>query len=115
MKLAEQSCKPVTAGTAPLSLKESEALLPQVPAWSLKDKEIKREFRFKDFGQAMQFTNKVAEIAVEQDHHPDISISYNKVTLALTTHKIGGLSINDFIMAARIDLLGEAKRGEKAA
>ncbi len=115
MKLAEQSCRPVTAGTAPFSVKEAEALLLQVPSWSLEDGKIKREFRFRDFQQAVQFANKIAEIAVEQDHHPDITISYNKVTLVLTTHKIGGLSMNDFIMAARIDLLGGGQRSEKAA
>jgi 4a-hydroxytetrahydrobiopterin dehydratase len=105
VKLADQTCKPVQIGTASLSRMEAEALLPQVPAWSLGEKEIRREFRFKDFGQAMDFVNNVASISNEQDHHPDIFISYNKVRLALSTHKIGGLSMNDFIMAAKIDLL----------
>ena len=105
MKLAEQACKPVQSGTAPLSRREAEALLLQVPTWSLGGEEIRREFRFKDFRQAMDFVHGVASIANDQDHHPDIFISYNTVRLTLSTHKIGGLSLNDFIVAAKIDLL----------
>ena len=105
MTLAEQDCKPVQAGTVPLSHKETEELLREIPQWSLLEKSIQRESRFKDFRQAMDFVNNVASVANDQDHHPDIFISYNKVRLILTTHKIGGLSLNDFIMAAKIDLL----------
>ena len=105
MTLAEQDCKPVQAGTASLSHKETEELLREIPQWSLSGKSIQRESRFKDFRQAMDFVNNVASIANNQDHHPDIFISYNKVRLVLTTHKIAGLSLNDFIMAAKIDLL----------
>jgi 4a-hydroxytetrahydrobiopterin dehydratase len=105
MTLAGQDCKPVQAGTTPLSHKETEKLLQEIPHWSPLGKSIQRESRFKDFRQAMDFVNNVASIANDQDHHPDIFISYNKVRLILTTHKIGGLSMNDFIMAAKIDLL----------
>jgi len=105
MKLAEQTARPVEKGTAPLSQKEVEELLRDIPQWSLADREIRREFRFKDFREAMNFVNGVAAIANEQDHHPDIVISYNKVQLTFSTHKIGGLSLNDFIVAARVDLL----------
>ncbi len=105
MKLAEQACNPVQADTAPLSHKETEILIREIPQWSLSEKSIQRESRFKDFRQAMHFVNDVAAIANDQDHHPDIFISYNKVQLTLSTHKIGGLSLNDFIMAAKIDLL----------
>jgi len=105
MKLAEQACKPVQAGVAPLSRKDTEELSQEIPQWSLLDKSIQREYRFKDFRQAMNFVNNVASIANEQDHHPDIFISYNKVRLLLSTHKLEGLSLNDFIMAAKIDLL----------
>ncbi len=115
MKLAEQTCKPIQAGTLPLLRKEAEALQLMTPLWALGDKEIIREFRFKDFRQAMDFVNKVAATANEQDHHPDIFISYNKVKLTFSTHKIGGLSMNDFIMAAKIDLMSEGQRSEKAA
>jgi 4a-hydroxytetrahydrobiopterin dehydratase len=105
MKLAEMTCTPIKKDNVPLSHAEEESLMPQIPAWSLGEKEIKRELRFKDFREAMIFVNKVAAASNEQDHHPDIGISYNVVQLTLSTHKIGGLSLNDFILAAKIDLL----------
>jgi 4a-hydroxytetrahydrobiopterin dehydratase len=77
----------------------------EVPNWTLKDTLITREFQFKDFLEAMVFVNKVADAAEGQQHHPEILVKYKKVRLTLTTDKIGGLSQNDFIMAARIDLL----------
>jgi 4a-hydroxytetrahydrobiopterin dehydratase len=103
MKLAEQTAIPITKGAIPLSQKESEDLLQKIPLWSLGIRAIEREFLFKDFREAMEFVNHVAAIANDQDHHPDIFISYNKVQLTLSTHKIGGLSMNDFIVAAKID------------
>ncbi len=115
MKLTEQTCGPVKSGDPPLVRKEAEDLMRQIPTWSFAEKEIGKEFRFKDFCEAMEFVNRVAAIANEQDHHPDIFIYYNKVKLALSTHKIGGLSLNDFIVAAKIDLLAEPQRSEKAA
>jgi 4a-hydroxytetrahydrobiopterin dehydratase len=105
MKLAEQSCVPIKTGEPPLSSRKIDELLREVPNWSLGDKTIVREFRFKDFRQAMDFVNKAAAVANEQDHHPDIFISYNKVQITFTTHKINGLSLNDFISAAKIDNL----------
>lgn len=114
MKLSEQTCQPV-ANMVPLSVKEAEAHLVQIPNWSLAERKITRDFQFKNFHQAMDFVNRVAAIANEQDHHPDIAISYNKVKLILTTHKIGGLSTNDFIMAAKTDLIADQQMSEKAA
>jgi 4a-hydroxytetrahydrobiopterin dehydratase len=105
MKLSEQTCKPIKAGEVPLSRTEAEELHREIPKWTLGEKTIDREFRFKDFRQAMDFVNKVAVLANEQDHHPDIHIYYNKVQLTLTTHKIDGLSKNDFIVAAKMDHL----------
>jgi 4a-hydroxytetrahydrobiopterin dehydratase len=115
MKLAEQIAKPLSKGTVPLPRNEAEQLLREIPQWLIGEHTIEREFRFKDFRQAMDFVNKVAGVANEQDHHPDIYIYYNKVRLTLTTHKIGGLSLNDFIVAARIDLTVDRQRGERAA
>ena len=114
MKLAEQTAKPIAKGDAPLSRREAGELMREIPQWSLTDTMVTRDFRFKDFSQAMDFVNGVAAIANEQDHHPDILISYNKVRLSLSTHKIGGLSLNDFIVAARIDLLA-LHQNERAA
>ncbi len=111
MKLAKMTCSPIKQGTAPLSHAEAEPLMQEISAWSLAGQEITREFRFKDFRQAMQFVNRVAEIANDQDHHPDIFISYSRVKLVLSTHKIAGLSMNDFILAARINLLDREAAG----
>jgi len=105
MKLTEQLARPISKGTVPLQRNEAAELLREIPQWSIGDRTIGREFRFKDFRQAMDFVNSVAAIANEQDHHPDMFISYNKVQLTLSTHKIGGLSLNDFICAARVDAL----------
>lgn len=103
MSLSDQTCKPPKAGDAPFSSAQAEQMRREVPAWSLEGATIKREFQFKDFREAMAFVNKVADVAEGQGHHPDIFVSYRTVRLTLTTHKIGGLSQNDFIMAARID------------
>ncbi len=114
MKLEEQRCS-ANIGSTPISERQANGLLVQVPGWSLSGNEIRREFKFRDFKQAMEFVNRVAGIADEQDHHPDIHISYNRVSLVLTTHKINGLSMNDFILAARINLLPTAEAPGKAA
>ena len=72
--------------------------------WGVGDKKLKREFEFEDFKQAIQFVNKVADLAEEQNHHPDIRLfGYNNVEIELSTHAVEGLSENDFIMAAKID------------
>jgi 4a-hydroxytetrahydrobiopterin dehydratase len=114
MKLAEQTCT-APIGMTLLSGREVEALLIQVPGWFLTDEQITREFKLKDFRQAMDFVNNVAVIANEQNHHPEIRISYNRVMLLLTTHRAHGLSLNDFILAARINLLAERQLNERAA
>ena len=115
MKLTEQKAKPIAKESVPLLLKEAEGLVREIPLWSLGRGAIEREFRFRNFREAMEFVNQVAALANEQDHHPDIFISYSKVQLTLSTHKIGGLSLNDFIVAAKIDMLAEQHRVGKAA
>ena len=105
MPLTEEKSQKIDKGTPPLGRKEAEKLARQVPSWSLVDGTLEEEFHFKDFGETMQFVNRVAQVAQQEDHHPDIEISYNKVRLALSTHSIGGLSRNDFILAAKIERL----------
>lgn len=105
MKLSEESCEHVEKGKSPLAEGQVEELSREVPDWSLRDSLIERDYKFKGFEQAMEFVNEVADVAATEDHHPDICISYNKVSLRLTTHKIGGLTRNDFIMAAKISEL----------
>ena len=105
MALAEERSRPVAKDTPPLNRKEAQELARQVPTWKLVDSRLEEEFHFKDFDETMQFVNRVAQVAQEEDHHPDIEISYNKVHLTLSTHSIGGLSRNDFIVAAKIERL----------
>ncbi len=104
--LTKKHCVPCEIGTQPFDLEAINGLLPMVPGWKAEDaKMIKRSFRFKDFVEAMKFVNAVAHIAESEGHHPDIFISYNYVRITLMTHNIGGLSENDFIMAAKINEL----------
>lgn len=104
--LTKKHCVPCEIGTQPFDLETINGLLPMVPEWKVEDtKMIKRGLRFKDFVEAMKFVNKVADIAESEGHHPDIFISYNYVRITLMTHNIGGLSENDFIMAAKINEL----------
>lgn len=105
MRLYEEKCATPRKGDSPLSGDQARGLLGEVPEWSLKEGFIEREFKFRDFKDAMAFVNAVAAVADSEDHHPDILVSYNRVRLTLTTHKTGGLTRNDFILASRIDRL----------
>ena len=103
--LIKQHCVPCEGGTAPLDGRDMELLLKSVNGWKLEKnpRRILKEFKFKNFVEAMKFVNQIADIAEKEGHHPDIFISYNHVRFELTTHAIGGLSQNDFIVAAKID------------
>lgn len=101
--LSQKHCVPCEGGVDPLKGVKLEALTPAVPDWSVVDgKSLEKEFLFKNFKEAIQFINKVADLAEEEGHHPDINLhDYKKVTLTLSTHAIGGLSENDFILAVK--------------
>jgi len=103
--LLQQKCTACEGGIPPMTAEQIAKYRPQIDAaWEVIDnKKIRREFKFKDFKEAMVFVNNVANLAEEQGHHPDISIYYSKVVIELWTHKINGLFINDFILAAKID------------
>ena len=91
-----------------MSAEEIQKYLPEIEGWEITEnnKKIFKGLKFKDFKMAMEFVNKVADLAEQEGHHPDILIhGWNKVRLELSTHAIGGLSENDFIMAAKIDRL----------
>ena|SRR3989338_4403295 len=106
MDLTQKHCIPCESGDPPIADEKEDDLKVQVPQWLLlRDGEhkLRRQFKFKDFKEAIAFVNKVADIAESEGHHPDIYIFYNKVQLDLFTHAVGGLSENDFIMAAKID------------
>ena len=88
---------------AKLNTAQIKAALTQVPAWTRRGAVIRRTYEFKDFVAAMRFVNAVAKLAEKANHHPDIDIRWNRVTLALTTHDVGGLTGKDFALAARFD------------
>ena len=103
MDLIAKKCVPCEGGTPPLTAEEIKPYLDQVRGWSLvRLEKIFKEFKFKNFKEAMEFVNKVAELAEAEGHHPDFAILYNRVIINLTTHAISGLSENDFILAAKI-------------
>jgi len=81
--------------------------LKRIPEWDQEKKLIERTFEFDDFTQAIDFINAVAEIAEEEEHHPDIDLRYSKVRVMLSTHSKGGLTARDFDLAERIDTLAE--------
>ncbi len=107
MDLTQKKCVACEGDVKPLNENEIKAFLGYLKTpWEVLDsKKIRKEFKFKDFKEAMVFVNNVADIAESEGHHPDISIFYNKVTIELWTHVIGGLFENDFIVAAKIEKL----------
>ena len=105
--LAERKCEPCRNGAGALSPGQLETIRKQVnSAWRVADgRRLEREFKFPNFEQALHFTNRVGEIAEAENHHPDIQLSWGRVHLTLWTHAVGGLTENDFILAAKIDRL----------
>ena len=103
--LTQKKCKACEGGVNPLKKEELSPYLEQIENWKVtEEKEIFKNFEFKNFKEALDFVNKVGEIAENEGHHPDIFLhSYKKVKISLSTHAIGGLSENDFIVAAKID------------
>jgi 4a-hydroxytetrahydrobiopterin dehydratase len=105
MELSKRKCGPVKKGQPKLSADQVRDLLGQISGWEAKDDKLRKTFGFKDFVTAMEFLNRVAEVAESEQHHPDFSVHYNKVDFLIWTHDVGGLSENDFILAAKIDAL----------
>jgi 4a-hydroxytetrahydrobiopterin dehydratase len=105
--LAARRCKPCEGGMAPLAPAQAQELLRQLSGWTLAAdaKTLRREFVFKDFYRTMSFVNALAHVANIEDHHPDLEVGYNYCHVTYTTHAVGGLSENDFVCAAKIDLI----------
>lgn len=108
-ELASKQCIPCTIGTPPLRGEELKEFHRQLDiGWQVVDEHhIQREFNFKNFRQALDFTNQIGELAEAQGHHPDIYLSWGKVRLVVYTHKIDGLSESDFVFAAKVDLMNK--------
>ena len=105
--LAEKTCTPCRGGVPPLPRDEALRFQAQAPDWELRDdaRRIERTFRFRNFREALAFVQQVGELAESEGHHPDFCVHYNRVDFTLSTHSIGGLSENDFILAAKIEAL----------
>jgi 4a-hydroxytetrahydrobiopterin dehydratase len=103
--LINKHCRPYSLEEKPLDIDEIELLSAQTPDWHYlaSEKQIKRAFSFKNFYQTMDFLNHVAEICHQQDHHPQIQLSYKHCLISFNTHTVRGVTANDFICAAKID------------
>jgi 4a-hydroxytetrahydrobiopterin dehydratase len=107
-ELTAKKCRSCESGVPPLPPAEVKQLLQQIPEWRLNPdgKSIRRKWRVKDFVTALDFFRRIGDIAESEDHHPDLHLTgYRNVAVELSTHAIGGLSENDFILAAKIDQL----------
>ena len=101
--LADRRITPLPKGTPALDRDAQAGLLAELGApWSVADGKLTAEFTFPDFAQALAFTNTVGGLAEAANHHPDIQLAWGKVGIVVWTHSVGGLSENDFILAARI-------------
>ena len=109
--LASRECIPCQGGIPPLAGAELDRLLAELGPndWRVVDgHHLDKEYRFPDFRSALDFVNRLGEVAEEEGHHPDVYLTWGKVRVALSTHSIGGLSANDFILAAKADRLPRA-------
>ena len=106
-ELASKKCVPCRGGVPPLEGAQIESLRRQIDgAWRVvKDHHLERRFDFKNFSEAIDFTNRAGVLAEEEDHHPDVHLSWGRVVLEIWTHTIDGLTESDFILAAKIDRL----------
>jgi 4a-hydroxytetrahydrobiopterin dehydratase len=107
-ELRNKKCRPCEGGVLPLSGDDVKAHLKAVPKWELTGdgKRIRRTWRVKDFVTALDFFQRIGQIAEAEDHHPDLHLEgYRNVMVELWTHAVGGLTENDFILAAKVDKL----------
>jgi len=104
--LAKQHCEPCRGGMPPLTPEETAPLLDQLEGWELNEaRHLTKRYAFDDFAAALAFVNRIGEIAEAEGHHPDLTLAWGKVGVELWTHKIDGLALADFVMAAKIDRL----------
>lgn len=110
--LRDLQCEACRAGAPPATAAEIQTWFREIPEWSLVEvdgeKRLQRVFRFRDYAEALAFTNRVAALAEAENHHPSMLLEWGRVTVCWWTHKIRGLHRNDFIMAARTDALYHA-------
>ncbi len=107
-ELRNQKCKPLKGRENAVSSEMAHRLLSELSGWTFGDGEadIGKEFRFPDFAHALAFVNAVGWIAEQENHHPDIELGWGKCSVRFSTHDVGGLSMNDFVAAAKVESLG---------
>jgi 4a-hydroxytetrahydrobiopterin dehydratase len=106
MSLAEKHCVPCRGGVPPLNGDALDKMKSQVSGWQVvNDHHLEKNYPFPDFKTALDFVNRVGEIAEQEGHHPDLYLSWGKVGVKVWTHKIDGLTESDFILAAKMDQL----------
>jgi 4a-hydroxytetrahydrobiopterin dehydratase len=112
LPLAERHCVPCEGGVRPLTADEEAPLLDQLAGWRVEEadghRQLARAFRFRDFVAAVEFVNRIVPVAEAEGHHPDLLVTWGRVRVQLWTHAAGGLTENDFVLAARIDRLAAA-------
>lgn len=107
MKLKDRHCIPPDGDNVPFNQEKINVFRQQIsPAWKvMSESKLKAVFSFEDFKRGMSFAHEIANVAEEEQHHPDICVHFKDVEVELSTHSVGGLTLNDFIMAAKIDEL----------
>ncbi len=105
--LISKKCEPCSGNTPKLSFEEISQYLSKLNEWTVNDNQemIFKKFKFSNFKKALNFANKIGELAEKEDHHPDLSVGYGYCLVMVHTHAIKGLSVNDFILAAKIDYI----------
>jgi 4a-hydroxytetrahydrobiopterin dehydratase len=102
--LASRKCETCEEGTGALKGDELRKLYGQLDGWTMANEHhLEKEYRFKDFAEALAFVNRLGAVAEDEGHHPDILLTWGKVKVTLWTHSVGGLTENDFILAAKAD------------
>lgn len=101
--LASKTCVPCRGGVPPLSMDVASRLMEQLDGWAFEQGHLTKSYNFADFAGALEFVNRIGAISEEQAHHPDIYMTWGKVSVEIWTHKIDGLTESDFILAAKFD------------
>ena len=101
--LASKTCVPCRGGVPPLSMDVASRLMEQLDGWSFEQGHLAKSYSFSDFAGALEFVNRIGAISEQQSHHPDIYMTWGKVSVEIWTHKIDGLTESDFILAAKFD------------
>ena len=105
MRLQDRHCHHIATGAPAMGDDEAQALLAQLPGWAIREGALRKQFTFAGYGETMAFANAVAWIATREDHHPDMLVCYKQCEVAFSTHTVKGISMNDFICAAKVEAL----------